>query len=181
MIVAPTPLEGAKVIEMERLTDERGFLARSFCADELAEAGLATNICQCTVSFNAVRGTFRGLHFQAPPHAEDKYVRCTAGAIFDVILDVRRTSTTYRKWFGVELSADNHRTLFVPKGFAHGFLTLCDAAEVFYMMTEPFVPGQGRTIRWDDPDIDIALPFPPRVIARRDAEGSLLSHLEHEQ
>ena len=154
------------------------FFARSFCTDELERGGLPATIVQCSISFNASRGTMRGMHFQVSPHEEEKYVRCTSGAIYDVIVDVRPQSSTFRRWFGVELSAQNHLTLFVPKGFAHGFLTLQDESEVLYMMTQSYVPGFGRTLRWNDPAIDIAWPFASTVMAERDATAPTLAALE---
>ena len=164
-----SPLAGAYTIDMDRLEDERGFFARSYCAQEFAARALAAAMPQSSVSFNAQRGTLRGLHYQAEPHAEDKLVRCTAGAIYDVIVDLRPDSATARRWFGVELSAANHRSLFVPKGFAHGFLTLCDDTEVLYMISVPYVPGFERGVRWNDPAIGISWPMAPAVVAARDA------------
>jgi dTDP-4-dehydrorhamnose 3,5-epimerase len=169
-----SPLAGAYTIEMDRLEDERGFFARSYCAEEFAVRGLAVAMPQSSVSFNARRGTLRGLHYQAEPHAEDKLVRCTAGAIYDVIVDLRPDSATARRWFGVELSAANHRSLFVPKGLAHGFLTLHDDTEVLYMISAPHAPGFERGIRWNDPAIGISWPTVPSVLSARDAAYPLL-------
>jgi dTDP-4-dehydrorhamnose 3,5-epimerase len=129
------------------------------------------------VSFNARKGTLRGLHFQAAPHDEDKLVRCTAGAIFDVIVDIRAGSPTYRRWFGTELTAVNHRSLYIPKGFAHGFISLADDTEVFYMISVPYVPGSARGLRWSDPAFGIQWPIDPVVISARDAEHPLLDPL----
>jgi len=169
-----SPLAGAYTIDMDRLEDERGFFARSYCAAEFAARGLPAAMPQSSVSFNARRGTLRGLHYQAEPHAEDKLVRCTAGAIYDVIVDLRPGSATAGRWFGVELSAANHRSLFVPKGLAHGFLTLSDDAEVLYMISVPYAPGFERGIRWNDPAIGISWPTPPSVVSARDAAYPLL-------
>ena len=169
-----TPLPGAYVVEMDRLADERGFFARAYCTDEFAAQGLAAMTSQCSVSFNQAKGTLRGLHFQAAPHAEDKLVRCTAGAVFDVIVDLRDGSATWRQWYGVELSASNRRALYVPQGFAHGFITLAEATELFYMISAPFVAGFGRGIRWNDPAIGIRWPGEPAVISPRDADYPLL-------
>jgi dTDP-4-dehydrorhamnose 3,5-epimerase len=169
-----SPLAGAYTIEMDRREDERGFFARSYCAEEFAARGLGRAMPQSSVSFNARRGTLRGLHYQAEPHAEDKLVRCTAGAIYDVIVDLRPDSATARCWFGIELNAANHRSLFVPKGLAHGFLTLCDATEVLYMMSAPYVPGFERGVRWNDPAIGISWPAAPSVMSARDAGYPLL-------
>jgi dTDP-4-dehydrorhamnose 3,5-epimerase len=129
---------------------------------------------ECSVSFNARRGTLRGMHFRAEPHAEDKIVRCTAGAAYDVVIDLRRGSATELRWFGTELSALNRRALFVPKGFAHGFITLHDDTEILYMMSTVYVPGFDRGVRWNDPAFGIAWPLDPLVIAARDAEYPLL-------
>jgi dTDP-4-dehydrorhamnose 3,5-epimerase len=169
-----SPLAGAYTIEMDRLEDERGFFARSYCAEEFAARGLRAAMPQSSVSFNARRGTLRGLHYQAEPHAEDKLVRCTAGSIYDVIVDLRPDSATARRWFGVELSAANHRSLFVPKGLAHGFMTLRDDTEVLYMISAPYAPGFERGVRWNDPAIGIAWPAQPSVVSARDAAYPLL-------
>jgi dTDP-4-dehydrorhamnose 3,5-epimerase len=167
-------LPGAYAIDMDRLEDERGFFARSYCAEEFAARGLSTLMPQSSVSFNPRRGTLRGMHYQADPHAEDKLVRCTAGAVYDVIVDLRPSSPTLRRWFGVELSAVNHRSLFVPKGLAHGFITLRDDTEVLYMMSEPYVPGFERGVRWNDPAIGISWPMAPSAVSARDAAYPLL-------
>ena len=169
-----SPLAGAYTIEMDRLEDERGFFARSYSAEEFAARGLPAAMPQSSVSFNARRGTLRGLHYQAEPHAEDKLVRCTAGAIYDVIVDLRPDSPSARRWFGVELSAANHRSLFVPKGLAHGFMTLLDDTEVLYMISVPYAPGFERGLRWNDPAIGISWPTAPSVVSARDAAYPLL-------
>jgi dTDP-4-dehydrorhamnose 3,5-epimerase len=169
-----SPLAGAYAIEMDRLEDERGFFARSYCAEEFAARSLATALPQSSVSFNLRRGTLRGLHFQAEAHAEDKLVRCTAGAIYDVIVDLRPDSPTARRWFAVELSAANHRSLFVPKGLAHGFMTLSDETEVLYMISAPYAPGFERGVRWNDPAIGVSWPMAPSVVSARDAAYPLL-------
>lgn len=169
MIVTPTPLAGAFVLDIEPLADDRGFFARTFCTAELAAHGMNGAVAQCSVSFNARAGTLRGMHFQAAPHEEDKLVRCTAGAIFDVLVDIRDGSPTFGQWYGAELSAANRRALYIPKGFAHGFLTLADATEVLYQISVPFAPGFGRGFRWDDPEVGIAWPAAPAVMSERDA------------
>jgi len=174
MIFNESPLAGAYVIGMTHLADERGFFARTFAVDEFAARGLRPAITQCSVSFNAKKATLRGLHYQAAPHAEDKIVRCTAGAIFDVIVDLRTESPTHRQWFGTELSADNRLSLYIPQGFAHGFISLTDAAEVFYMISVAHAPAHARGIRWDDPSLKIRWPLAPAVIAARDAAYPLL-------
>jgi dTDP-4-dehydrorhamnose 3,5-epimerase len=167
-----SPLPGAYTIEMDRLEDERGFFARSYCAQEFAARGLPDAMPQSSVSFNARRGTLRGMHYQAEPYAEDKLVRCTAGAIYDVIVDLRPGLP--RRWFGIELSADNHRSLFVPKGLANGFITLRDDTEVLYMMSVPYVAGFDRGVRWNDPAIGISWPMVPSIVSARDAAYPLL-------
>ena len=174
MKLQQSPLAGAYTIEMDRLEDERGFFARSYSAEEFAARGLPAAMPQSSVSFNARRGTLRGLHYQAEPHAEDKLVRCTAGAIYDVIVDLRPGSPTARRWFGVELSAANHRSLFVPKGMAHGFLTLREDTEVLYMISVPYAAGFERGVRWNDPAIGISWPTAPSLVSARDAAYPLL-------
>jgi len=174
MIFTEAPLHDAYIVDMTRLEDERGFFARSFCAEEFAKRGMATQLRQCSVSFNARKGTLRGLHFQAAPHEEEKLVRCTGGAVFDVIADLRPESPTHRQWFGAELTADNHRALYIPKGFAHGFISLADDTEVLYMISVPFAAGFARGLRWNDPALGIRWPMTPTVISARDAEYPLL-------
>lgn len=177
MILTETPLRGAFVIDIERARDGRGFFARTFCADDLAKHGLTATVAQCSTSFNERAGTLRGMHFQAEPHAEDKIVRCTSGAIFDAIVDIRRGSPTFGRWFGVELSAENRRAIYAPKGFAHGFVTLAGATEVLYMISAPFAPGFDRGFHWDDPTVGIAWPTVPTVIGGRDAGLPTLADL----
>ncbi len=178
MRLVETPLAGCVVLEPERLEDERGWFARTFDPVELSGFGLDARVAQCSTSFNARAGTLRGLHFQAAPHGEAKTVRCTRGAVFDVAVDLRPASPTYRGWFGVSLSAENGRSLHVPEGFAHGFQTLEDASEVFYVISVPFAPGTGRGVRWDDPAFGITWPAAPaggRVMSERDATYPNLS------
>jgi dTDP-4-dehydrorhamnose 3,5-epimerase len=169
MIFTESPLAGAYLVDLSRHEDERGFFARSYCAQEFAARGICHEFRQCSVSYNAAKGTLRGLHHQAPPHEEEKLVRCTAGAIFDVIVDIRADSLTHHRWFGIELSAANRRAIFVPKGFAHGFISLTDSSEVLYMISELHAPAFGRGIRWDDPAVDIEWPLAPAVMSARDA------------
>jgi dTDP-4-dehydrorhamnose 3,5-epimerase len=169
MIFTESPLAGVYVIELERLADERGFFARSYCADEFAARGLGPELRQCSVSYNARAGTLRGLHYQSAPHEEHKLVRCTAGAVFDVVVDIRESSPTYRRWFGAELTAANRLSLFIPPGFAHGFLSLADHAEVYYMISAAYAPQSGRGFRWNDPAFAIEWPSAPTVISARDA------------
>jgi dTDP-4-dehydrorhamnose 3,5-epimerase len=173
MRLEPTPLAGAFVIELDRLVDERGHFARTFDAEAFAAAGLDARVAQGNTSFNIHAGTLRGMHFQAAPHGEAKVVRATRGAIFDVIVDLREGSPTRHRWFGIELSADNGRSLFVPDGFAHGFQTLVDASEVSYLMSVAYVPGAASGVRWDDPAFGIEWPAPPsggRILSERDAD-----------
>ena len=177
MIIAPTPLEGLFVLEVERFQDDRGFFARSYCVTELQSAGIDPTVSQCGISFNERAGTLRGMHFQASPHSENKLVRCSAGAIFDVAVDLRRESATFGKWFAAELSAENRRSLFIPKGFAHGFLTLMSHSEVHYMISTPFVSEAARGFRWDDSSVGIAWPTSPTVVSARDMSYPLLAEI----
>ena len=158
MTFTELPLGGAFLIEPDRLEDERGFFARTFCVEEFAARGLNTTVAQCNVSYNRRRGTLRGLHYQAPPHEEAKLVRCTAGAAFHVVVDIRPGSPTFRRWHAVELSARNRNMLYIPEGFAHGFQTLDDHTELAYLMSKAYVPQAARGIRWDDPDLAIQWP-----------------------
>jgi dTDP-4-dehydrorhamnose 3,5-epimerase len=175
MIFTESPILGAYVVELEQLTDERGFFARTYCAEQFAARGLGPELRQCSVSYNARKGTLRGLHYQGAPHEEHKLVRCTAGAIYDVIVDIRASSPTYRHWFGAELTADNRRSLFIPAGIAHGFVTLTDHAEVYYMISVAHAPESSRGFRWNDPAFAIAWPLAPTVISARDANYPLLN------
>jgi dTDP-4-dehydrorhamnose 3,5-epimerase len=155
-------------VDPERREDERGFFARTFCQREFEAQGRSFRPVQCSTSFNARRHTLRGLHYQADPPGEDKLVRCTRGAIFDVAVDLRPESSTFLRVVTVTLSPDNGRQLFIPRGCAHGFLTLAEDAEVEYMMTEFFVPEAARGVRWNDPMLAIAWPAPPEVLSDRD-------------
>jgi dTDP-4-dehydrorhamnose 3,5-epimerase len=161
-------LQGAYLVEIEPRNDERGFFARTFCEDEFAAAGLVTRFPQASVSYNARRGTVRGMHFQASPHEETKLVRCLAGAVFDVIVDLRPDSSTYRRSVGVELSAQNRTALYIPKGFAHGFQSLQDDSELLYMIDVGYIADAARGVRWNDPSIDVQWPDPIVVIADKD-------------
>jgi dTDP-4-dehydrorhamnose 3,5-epimerase len=168
VIFRETALRGAWIIELEPREDERGFFARAWCEDEFAEHGLTTRIAQCNISWNARRGTLRGLHFQAEPHAEVKLVRCSRGAVYDVIVDLRPSSPSYTRWAGVELTAENRRTLYVPEGFAHGFQTLSDDTELFYQVSEPYAPAAERGVRWDDPAFGIVWPLTDPILSDKD-------------
>lgn len=171
-------LSGAYVIELEPATDERGFFARSFCESEFSSHDLPSRFVECNVSYNRLAGTTRGMHWQVGKNAEAKLVRCTAGAIFDVIVDLRHDSETLNRAFSVELSAANHRALFVPTGFAHGFQSIEDDSEVFYQMSAVHDPAAARGFRWDDPSLSIPWPQIPSVISDRDRSLPLLSELE---
>jgi dTDP-4-dehydrorhamnose 3,5-epimerase len=168
MIFTETRLPGAYIVELRKLRDERGFFARSWCQKEFEEQGLVARVVQTNVSFNHTKGTLRGMHYQEPPFAETKLIRCTRGAIFDVIIDLRRDSPTFMQWTGVELTADNHNMLFVPEEFAHGFQTLQDGTEVTYQVSQFYTPGSERGIRYNDPAFDIAWPLAVEVISIKD-------------
>lgn len=169
MLFTPTKLAGAFIIDVERRTDERGFFARSWCEDEFAAHGIHMPPLQANVSSNPLRGTLRGMHYQLPPHEETKLVRCTRGAIYDVIVDLREESPTYGEWIGVELTADSFRMLFVPGRFAHGFITLADNTDVTYQVSAKYAPGAERGLRWNDPTIGIQWPIQPVLISEKDS------------
>lgn len=173
-----TTLEGAFVVELDLANDERGFFARSFSEAEFLSHGLASRFVECNVSYNRMAGTTRGMHWQMGENAEAKLVRCTAGVIFDVIVDLRQGSPTLHQVFSVELSALNRQSLFVPAGFAHGFQSLEDDSEVFYQMSAIHDPAAARGVRWDDPDLNIPWPRSPSIMSDRDRCLPLLSELE---
>lgn len=164
MIFTKTDLSGAYIIDIERKEDPRGFFARVSCVDEFAAHGFSFQPVQASIAWNTRRATVRGLHYQAPPHAEAKIVRCTAGAVYDVLLDMRKVSPTYGRWIGVELSAASRRSLFVPEGIAHGYQTLVNDTEVYYQMTTRYHPEAARGVRWDDPMLAIDWPLPAIAI-----------------
>jgi dTDP-4-dehydrorhamnose 3,5-epimerase len=169
VIFTETELPGAFVIDIDRHEDERGFFARAWCEREFEEHGLATRVVQCNLAYNHVKSTLRGMHYQAAPHAEVKLVRCTRGAVYDVIVDLRAGSSTFKRWIGVELTAENGRMLYVPEGFAHGYQTLVDGTETFYQVSAFHEPEAERGIRWDDPAFQIAWPQAEhRVISAKD-------------
>lgn len=168
MIFTETKLKGAFIIEIEPREDERGFFARSWCEDEFKQHGLNPCLVQCNISFNKKRGTLRGMHYQAAPYAEAKVVRCTMGAVYDVIIDLRPDSPTFKQWISVELTAENRRALYVPEDFAHGFQTLMDNIEVFYQMSEFYHSECARGVRWDDPAFGIDWPIDEVIISGRD-------------
>lgn len=164
-----TDITGAFILELEERADDRGFFARTFCGKEFTDHGLKPTVAQCNLSFNHKAGTMRGMHYQVPPAAETKLVRCTRGAIYDVIVDLRPGSPTYLKHVGVELTADNRRALYVPELFAHGYLALTDGAEVAYQVGEMYTPGCERGIRYDDPALGIQWPAAVTVLSSKDA------------
>ncbi|MFQ5642843.1 MAG: dTDP-4-dehydrorhamnose 3,5-epimerase [Thiogranum sp.] len=164
-----TALPGAFVIEPETLEDKRGFFARVWCRKEFEEHGLVATIAQANTSFNARAGTLRGMHYQVAPHEETKVVRCTRGSLYDVIVDLRPDSVTYGNWTGIELTATNHTMLYVPAGFAHGFITLEDNTEVSYLISAAYAPQAARAVRWNDPAFNIEWPRPVEEISDRDA------------
>jgi dTDP-4-dehydrorhamnose 3,5-epimerase len=168
MVFTETGVTGAYLVDVESTQDERGFFARSWCQREFARRGLNGQIVQCNISRNHQRGTLRGLHYQTGPHKEAKLVRCTRGAIFDVVLDLRPRSNTYLRHDGVLLTEDNHRALYIPEGCGHGFLTLSEGAEVFYQMSQFYEPSAARGVRWNDPAFNISWPEIVRVISERD-------------
>jgi len=169
MLFKETPLKGAYIVEIEPQKDERGFFARSFCLKEFAENGLNFAIKQSNISHNKKKGTLRGMHYQISPHEEKKIVSCARGAIFDVIIDLRLNSSTYLKYFSIELTDRKFNSLFIPEGFAHGFQTLFDDTTVIYQMSEFYQAESARGVRWNDKSFDIPWPSPPSVISPRDA------------
>jgi dTDP-4-dehydrorhamnose 3,5-epimerase len=169
MIFTETRLKDAFIVALAPHQDERGFFARSWCQREFQDHGLNPALVQCNISYNKKKGTLRGMHLQLAPYAEAKLVRCTRGAIYDVIIDLRSDSPTYLQWLGIELSSENHLALFVPEGFAHGFQTLADETEVFYQMSAFYSPECSRGFRWDDPAFGIVWPLPVSVISEKDA------------
>lgn len=168
-----TPIGGACVVDIESHADARGFFARTVCAEEFARHGLNARFVQQSVSRSLGRGVLRGMHFQAAPHEEEKLVRVTGGAIWDVILDLRPASPSYRQWFGIELSSENHTALYIPKGVAHGFQTLTDSAEVLYQMTAPYTPAAERGVLWSDAAFAIAWPVLNPIVSARDQSHPL--------
>lgn len=168
MIFSPTEVEGAFIVRPQPHEDERGFFARTFCLDEFKKHGLDPQIVQRSISYNRRRGTLRGMHFQVAPHEENKLISCIRGSIYDVIVDLRRGSTSHRRWVAVTLAAGRLETLYVPKGCAHGFITLEDETVVEYQMSEFHHPASGRGFRFDDPTFQIEWPLAPLLINERD-------------
>lgn len=169
MKFSETGLKGAYIVEIEKIADERGFFAREWCQREFREHGLNENIAQTSISFNIKKGTLRGMHYQAYPYEEAKLVRCTRGSIYDVIIDLRTDSPTFKASFGIEISSENYKMLYIPEGFAHGFITLSDNTEVLYKITEFYTPGSAHGLRWNDPAFNIQWPLKPLVISERDS------------
>ncbi|MDO9540775.1 MAG: dTDP-4-dehydrorhamnose 3,5-epimerase [Kiritimatiellia bacterium] len=170
MIFVETKLKGAFIIEPERKEDERGFFARTWCRHEFEQHGLNPQLVQCSLSCNVKKGTLRGMHYQIFPHAETKLVRCTRGALHDVIVDLRSESPTFRCWIAMELTSENRKALYIPEGLAHGFQTLMDETEVLYQISEFYHPECARGVRWDDPVFKISWPSGPRIISPKDQQ-----------
>jgi len=169
MIFKRTQIEGAWVVDLECLGDDRGFFARAWCQKEFAAKGITAKLSQANLSFSQLAGTVRGMHFQRAPHKEMKVMRCLRGAVYDVVLDMRPDSPTYCQWHGEELSADNHRMLVIPEGCAHGFQTLMADTEVFYLVSEAYASDSEGGVRWDDSAFDIKWPLSVSEISKRDA------------
>lgn len=169
MIFTPTAVAGALIIDLERMNDDRGYFARTWCQREFEQMGLDTSLVQCNLSRSDARHTLRGMHWQAAPHTEVKVVRCVKGVIWDVIIDLRSESPTYLRHVGVELNADQGRSLYIPEGVAHGFLTLTENSEVFYQMSEFYHPASARGVRWNDPAFEIEWPVSTPILHPRDA------------
>lgn len=165
-----TKLKGVCIIEIEKMNDERGFFAREWCQREFQEHGLNEKVAQSSISFNIKKGTLRGMHYQIFPYEEAKLVRCTKGLIYDVIIDLRADSPTFKESFGIELSSENYKMLYIPEGFAHGFITLSDNTEVLYKISEFYTPGSARGLRWNDPAFNISWPMEPLVVSERDRD-----------
>jgi len=163
-----TKLNDVVIIELEKIEDSRGFFARVWDKNEIKSWGLNSELVQCSVSFNKKIGTFRGMHFQDTPYEEDKLVRCTKGKIFDIVVDLRSLSSTYKQWEGFELTEKNHKMVYIPKGFAHGFLTLSNNTEVFYQMSQEFMPDYSKGFKWNDPEFKIKLPIEISTISEKD-------------
>jgi dTDP-4-dehydrorhamnose 3,5-epimerase len=181
MIFTQSPIDGVYLIDLDKRGDDRGFFARLFCRDEFAAHGLETNYVQINNSRSAATGTLRGLHYQLDPAAEVKVVRCIAGALWDVVVDLRPQSPQFGRWFGAELTAENRRMMYVPQGFAHGFVTLADETEAFYLVSNFYAPERERGVRWNDPRFGVEWPIAPSVISDKDrdrADFAPATHLE---
>jgi dTDP-4-dehydrorhamnose 3,5-epimerase len=180
MIFTETAVRGAYVLDLERRSDARGFFARAWCSREFEARGLTPRLAQVNVSANVRKGTLRGMHYQRPPHREAKVVSCIRGAIYDVVLDLRRDSPTYQRWAAAELTAESHRMLYIPEGCAHGFQTLTDDAEVLYLMSEFYAPGHSAGVRHDDPAFAIEWPLPVACISDADRAWPAYDATRHE-
>ena len=170
MIILPTALHGAYVIDLEKREDSRGFFARAWCRREFEQHHLVPDLMQANLSYNTIKGTLRGMHYQAAPYGEVKLVRCTRGRLYDVIVDLRPESSTYGRWLGIELTADNRLMLYVPAGFAHGYETLEDNTEALYLVSEYYTPGAERGVRYDDPAFEIVWPLPVTSVSEKDQQ-----------
>lgn len=181
--IQPLELAGCFLVEVQAARDERGLFARTFCEQEFSAHGMETRFVQCGCSFNALRGTLRGMHLQIGAHAEAKLIRCTAGRVHDVLVDLRRDSPSFGRWQSVELCADARNAVYAARGVAHGFLTLCDGAELLYQLSNHYAPAAARGVRYDDPSLAIAWPFEPSVMSEADRHlphlHTLLGELEH--
>lgn len=175
MLFTETELKGAYIIDVRKIEDERGFFGRSFCQREFELHGLNVNVAQVNLSHNKKKGTLRGMHMQLAPFSETKLVRCIRGAIYDVIIDMRTDSETYKRWYGIELSADEYRMLYVPEGFAHGYIALEDDTDVMYQVSQFYQPGAERGYRWDDPAFNIVWPIEPLVISEKDKQHQFIN------
>jgi dTDP-4-dehydrorhamnose 3,5-epimerase len=176
MIFTETKLKGAFLIDVNFIEDERGFFGRSYCSEEFLKHGITTPVLQTNLSHNKEKGTLRGMHMQIAPYLESKLVRCTSGAIYDVIIDMREESETYKQWIGAELTGENYRMLYVPEGFAHGFITLEDHTNVMYQVSQYYSPTAERCFRWDDPEFAIKWPLTPRIISKKDNAHALFEN-----
>lgn len=181
MIFTETKLKGSFIIEPEKVEDERGFFARSWDKKIFEERGLNSNLVQCNISFNKKKGTIRGLHYQTSPYEEAKLVRCTKGKVFEVMIDLRSKSETFMNWLGIELTSENYKMLYVPKGFALGLQTLGDNSELFYQMSQIYIPEYSRGIRWDDETFRISWPLKPTIVSEKDLSYGPFNELERRQ
>lgn len=168
MRFTPTPIPGAYLVDIQPAEDERGFFARTYCEDEFRGNGLESHFAQGSIAFSKRKGTLRGFHYQRDPHAEVKLIRCTRGAVYDVVIDLRPHSLTFRQWFPAELTAGNRRMLYIPKGLAHGYQTLDDDTEISYQMSDPYHPEAAAGVRWDDPAFAVRWPLDVTVISEQD-------------
>lgn len=163
-----TPLSGAYVVELEKRGDDRGFFARAFCVEEFTAHGLNPTVLQANISESARKGTLRGLHYQIAPFGEVKFIRCIKGSVYDVLVDLRPESHTFKQWFGIELTAENQKAVYIPEGFAHGHQTLEDDSQIMYLVSQKYSPEHERGLRWDDPSITIQWPLKPTVMSDKD-------------